>query len=65
MSMAGSQVQRSIISSIHDVDARPSHDEHVHHIGAALPAGPVEGAETVVITTIRQLQKLRPQKATT
>lgn len=57
MSVAGSQVQRRVISSVHDVDACPSHDEHVHHAGATLPAGPVEGAEAVVISTEKHSQK--------
>lgn len=54
MSVAGGQVQRCIVSAVHDIDARPSHDEHVHHVGAALPAGPVEGAEAVVIAVKQQ-----------
>lgn len=49
MSVAGGQVQRCVISSVHDVDASPPHDEHVHHAGAALPACPVQRAEAVVI----------------
>lgn len=57
MSVAGGQVQRGIVTSVHDVDACPSHDEHVHHVGAALPAGPVEGAEAVVISAKQQSQK--------
>lgn len=51
MSMAGSQVQRCIVPSVHDIDASPSHDEHVHNAGAALPTRPVERAEAVVIST--------------
>lgn len=54
MSMAGGQVQRRVIATVHDVNASPSHDEHVHHAGAALPAGPVERAEAVVISTGRE-----------
>lgn len=49
MSVAGSQVKRRVVSPVHDVDASPPHDEHVHHTGAALPARPVQGAEAVVI----------------
>lgn len=56
MPVAGGQVQRRVISPVHHVDARPSHDEHVHHVGAALPAGPVEGAEAVVVATGQQSQ---------
>lgn len=54
VSMAGGEVQGRVVSAVHDVDARPSHDEHVHHAGAALPAGPVERAEAVVISTVRE-----------
>lgn len=49
MSVAGGQVQRCVIAPVHDVDAGPPHDEHVHHAGAALPARPVQGAEAVVV----------------
>lgn len=59
VSVAGGQVQRRVVSSVHDVDARPSHDEHVHHVGAALPAGPVERAEAVVITAKRQTTEIK------
>lgn len=59
VSVAGGQVQRRVVSSVHDVDARPSHDEHVHHVGAALPAGPVERAEAVVITAKRQTIEIK------
>lgn len=54
MSVAGGQVQRRIVSPVHDIDAGPSHDEHIHHVGAALPAGPVERAEAVVISAKQQ-----------
>lgn len=49
MSVAGGQVQRCVIAPVHDVDAGPPHDEHVHHAGAALPARPVQRAEAVVV----------------
>lgn len=49
--VAGGQVQRRVVSPVHDVDASPPHDEHVYHAGAALPAGPMQGAEAVVIPT--------------
>lgn len=64
MSVAGGQVQRCIVTSVHDVDARPSHDEHVHHVGAALPAGPVEGAEAVVISAKQQSHKKKKKHLT-
>lgn len=51
MSVAGGQVQRRVIAPVHDVDAGPPHDEHVHHAGAALPARPVQRAEAVVVPT--------------
>ncbi len=54
MSMAGSQVQGCVISTVHDVNTSPSHDEHVHHAGAALPACPVERAEAMVISAVRE-----------
>lgn len=54
MSVAGGQVQRRVISTVHDVNASPSHDEHVYHAGAALPACPVERAEAMVISTVRE-----------
>lgn len=47
-------MQRRIVSTVHDVNASPPHDEHVHHTGAALPACPVERAEAVVISTVRK-----------
>lgn len=62
MSVAGGKVQRCVISPVHDVDARPSHNKHVHHVGAALPAGPVEGAEAVVIATEQQSQQQQQKK---
>lgn len=49
VAVAGSQVQWGVIPPVHDVDASPPHDEHVHHIGTALAAGPVQGAEPMVI----------------
>lgn len=49
VAMAGSQVQRGIVTAVHDVDACSPHYEHVDHVGAALAAGPVQGAEAVVI----------------
>lgn len=49
MAVAGSQVQGGVVATVHDVDARSPHDEHVDHTGAALTAGPVEGTEAVVI----------------
>lgn len=32
VAVAGGQVQWGVIAPVHDVDARPAHDEHVHHI---------------------------------
>lgn len=49
VAVAGSQVQRGVVTTVHDVDACSPHDEHVDHVGAALTAGPVQGAEAVVI----------------
>jgi len=49
VAVAGSQVQWGIVTAVHDVDACPPHDEHVNHVGAALAAGPVQGAEAMVI----------------
>lgn len=49
VSVAGGQVQRCVIAPVHDVDAGPPHDEHVHHAGPALPARPVQRAEAVVV----------------
>lgn len=58
MSVAGGQVQRCVISSVHDVDASPPHDKHVHHAGAALPARPVQRAETMVIPIEKSAQMM-------
>lgn len=49
VAVAGCQVQRGVITTVHDIDARSPHDQHVHHVGAALAAGPVQGAEAMVI----------------
>lgn len=49
VAVAGSQVQWGVVTTVHHVDACSPHDEHVDHIGAALAAGPVQGAEAVVI----------------
>lgn len=49
VAVAGCQVQRGVITAVHDIDARSPHDQHVHHVGAALAAGPVQGAEAMVI----------------
>ena len=56
MSMAGGQVQRRVVSAVHDINTSSSHDEHVHHAGAAFPACPVERAEAVVISTAKREQ---------
>lgn len=58
MSMAGSQVQGCVVSPVHDINARSSHDEHVHHVGATLSASPVERAEAMVISTGAEAYKL-------
>ena len=50
MPMAGGKMKRCVISTVHDVNASSSHDEHVHHTGASFPTGPVERAEAVVIS---------------
>lgn len=62
MSMARSQVQRRVIPSVHHIDASPSHDEHVHYAGAALPARPVEWAEAMVISTGEQSHLVQTRK---
>lgn len=49
VAVAGRQVQGGVVAPVHDVDARPPHDQHVDHVGAALAAGPVQRAEAVVI----------------
>lgn len=52
-------MQGRVVSAVHDVNASPSHDEHVHHVGAALPARPVERAEAMVVSTKREGEKER------
>lgn len=54
MPMAGSKVQRRVVAAVHDINASSSHDEHVHHVGAALSACPVKRAEAVVISAARE-----------
>lgn len=49
VAVAGSQVQRGVVTTVHDIDACSPHNKHVDHVGAALTAGPVQGAEAVVI----------------
>lgn len=52
--MASSKVERCVITTVHDINSSASHDEHVHHAGAALSACPVQGAKAVVISAGRQ-----------
>lgn len=47
--VAGSQVQGCVVTTVHDIDARPSHDEHIHDARTTLTARPVQRTETVVI----------------
>lgn len=41
VSVASSQVEWCVVSTVHHIDAGSSHNEHVHHVGAAFPARPV------------------------
>lgn len=50
VAMTGSEMQRGVIATVHDVNTGAPHDEHVHNAASALPARPVEGAESMVIT---------------
>lgn len=61
MAVAGGQVQGCVVSAVQDVNASSSHDEHIHHAGAALPARPVERAETVIVPAGRKLLSMNLQ----
>lgn len=50
VAVTGSEVQRGVIATVHDVNTGAPHDEHVNNAAPALPARPVEGAESVVVT---------------
>lgn len=45
-------MQRGVIATVHDVNTGAPHDEHVNNAAPALPARPVEGAESMVVTEI-------------
>lgn len=50
MAVARSQVQGCVITTVHDIDARPSHDEHIHDTWTALTARPVQRTEPMIIS---------------
>lgn len=50
MAVTGGEMQRGVIATVHDVNTRAAHDEHVHNAAPTLPARPVEGAESMVVT---------------
>lgn len=58
VSMASSQVEWCIVSPVHHVDAGSSHNEHVHHIGAAFPTRPVQWTESVIISETQTQRSL-------
>lgn len=55
--VTGGEMQRGVIAAVHDVDTGAAHDEHVHNAAPPLPARPVEGAESMVVTEITVEQK--------
>lgn len=57
MAVTGGEVQRGVIATVHDVNAGAPHDEHVNDAAPALPARPVEGAESMVVTEVTVSQK--------
>lgn len=60
MAVTGGEMQRGVIATVHDVNAGAAHDEHVHDAAPALPARPVEGAESMVVTeTTLNIKKRR------
>lgn len=50
MAVTGGEMQRGVVATVHDVNTGAAHDEHVHNAAPALPARPVEGAESMVVT---------------
>lgn len=62
VSVTGSQVQWSIISTVHYVDACTSHDEHINNTTPPLPAGPVQRAEAMVIPGIQNTKYILKKK---
>lgn len=58
VSVASSQVQWCVVSTVHHVDAGSSHNEHVYHIGAALPTRPVQWTESVIISKAQTQRSL-------
>ena len=63
VSVAGGEMQWSVISAVHYVDASASHDEHVNNAAPPFPACPVQGAEAVVVTKTQDAQRERQAKA--
>lgn len=53
VAMTGSEMQRGVITTVDDVNTGAPHDEHVNNTTSALPARPVERAESMVITEKR------------
>jgi len=49
VAVARSQVQGCVVAAVHDIDARPSHDEHIHDTRTTLTARPVQRTEPVII----------------
>lgn len=66
VAVTGSEMQRGVVATVHDVNTGAPHDEHVDDATPSLPACPVEGAESMVVTgvTVSQTkQKKNPIKA--
>ncbi len=49
VAVARCQVQGCVVATVHDIDASPSHDEHVHDTWTTLTARPVQRTEPVII----------------
>lgn len=64
VAVTGSEMQRGVVATVHDVNAGAPHDEHVDDATPSLPACPVEGAESMVVTgvTVSQTKKKKPSK---
>lgn len=58
VSVASSQVEWCVVSTVHHIDAGSPHNEHVHHIGAALPTRPVQWTESMVISETQTYRNL-------
>lgn len=57
-------MQRGVVPAVHHVDASASHDEHVHDAAPPFPAGPVEGAEAMVVATNAKDARNEEQRGT-